>query len=101
MAVKEISLGLATTVQDPGRPGYYHLAIPNSGAIDVPLAPGRPSTYVLSALGSHTVISADMDLIGQIQPITPSRFVDMDIEGAHAARHDLRDILNKLRATLE
>ena len=34
MSVKIISPGLATTVQDLGRPGYYHLGIPVSGAMD-------------------------------------------------------------------
>ncbi|MEQ8659260.1 MAG: allophanate hydrolase, partial [Gammaproteobacteria bacterium] len=26
--------GIATTVQDLGRPGYYHLGFPQSGAMD-------------------------------------------------------------------
>ena len=34
MAIKVISPGLATSVQDLGRPGYYHLGIPISGAMD-------------------------------------------------------------------
>src|SRR5688500_1221309 len=34
MGVKVIAPGLATTVQDLGRPGYYHLGIPVSGAMD-------------------------------------------------------------------
>ncbi len=34
MAIKVKSPGLATTVQDLGRPGYYHLGIPLSGAMD-------------------------------------------------------------------
>lgn len=34
MAVKVIAPGLSTTVQDLGRPGYYHLGIPLSGAMD-------------------------------------------------------------------
>src|SRR3954449_12695023 len=34
MAIKVIAPGLATTVQDLGRPGYYHLGIPLSGAMD-------------------------------------------------------------------
>ena len=32
--IKVIKAGLATTVQDLGRPGYYHLGIPVSGAMD-------------------------------------------------------------------
>ncbi|HKY95405.1 MAG TPA: biotin-dependent carboxyltransferase family protein [Kiloniellales bacterium] len=34
MAVRVLKPGLATTVQDLGRPGYYHLGIPISGAMD-------------------------------------------------------------------
>jgi biotin-dependent carboxylase-like uncharacterized protein len=34
MAIEVIKPGLATTVQDAGRPGYYHLGIPLSGALD-------------------------------------------------------------------
>lgn len=34
MAVKVISPGLATSVQDLGRPGYYHLGIPEGGGMD-------------------------------------------------------------------
>ncbi|MEZ5912494.1 MAG: biotin-dependent carboxyltransferase family protein [Paracoccaceae bacterium] len=34
MAVKVITPGLSTTVQDLGRPGYYHLGIPISGGMD-------------------------------------------------------------------
>ena len=35
-----------------------------------------------------TVISADMDLIGQLQPHTPAKFVEVDLEGALKARRD-------------
>src|SRR5579872_1588963 len=34
MALEILKAGLATTVQDLGRPGYYHLGIPISGAMD-------------------------------------------------------------------
>ncbi len=34
MAIEVIKPGLATSVQDLGRPGYYHLGIPISGAMD-------------------------------------------------------------------
>jgi biotin-dependent carboxylase-like uncharacterized protein len=34
MAIEMIKPGLATSVQDTGRPGYYHLGIPLSGALD-------------------------------------------------------------------
>ncbi len=34
MSVEVLKSGLATTVQDLGRPGYYHLGIPVSGGMD-------------------------------------------------------------------
>jgi allophanate hydrolase subunit 2 len=34
MAIDVVKPGFATTVQDLGRPGYYHLGIPLSGAMD-------------------------------------------------------------------
>lgn len=47
-----------------------------------------------------TVISADMDLIGQLQPNTPSRFRRVTMEEAMQARHDEAARLDKLRAHL-
>ena len=34
MAIEVIKPGLATSVQDAGRPGYYNIGIPISGALD-------------------------------------------------------------------
>src|ERR1700679_4126537 len=34
MAIEIVAPGLATTVQDLGRPGFYHLGIPLSGGMD-------------------------------------------------------------------
>ncbi len=34
MSIEVVKPGLATSVQDLGRPGYYHLGIPLSGALD-------------------------------------------------------------------
>ena len=48
-----------------------------------------------------TVISADMDLIGQLQPNTPTRFVPVDMKTALAARHDRQRLLNEIRAALD
>ena len=31
MAINVLKPGLSTTVQDLGRPGYYHIGIPTSG----------------------------------------------------------------------
>ena len=47
-----------------------------------------------------TVISADMDLIGQLQPHTPTRFVSVDMEGALAARRERHALLDEVRQTL-
>ncbi|MAM13559.1 MAG: allophanate hydrolase [Rhizobiaceae bacterium] len=45
-----------------------------------------------------TVISADMDLIGQLQPHTPTRFVKVDMDAALAARKDRAALIEKIRA---
>ncbi|MBW8636376.1 biotin-dependent carboxyltransferase family protein [Hoeflea sp. WL0058] len=47
-----------------------------------------------------TVISADMDLIGQLQPHTPTRFVKVDMETALAARHDRAAAMNAIREAI-
>ena len=47
-----------------------------------------------------TVISADMDLIGQLQPHTPAKFVSVDLEGALKAREEREAHLHKVRASL-
>jgi allophanate hydrolase subunit 2 len=48
-----------------------------------------------------TVISADMDLIGQMQPHHKVRFVKIDIDRALAARNVERDRLARLRSSLQ
>lgn len=47
-----------------------------------------------------TVISADMDLIAQLQPNNKARFVAVDMEQALAARQEYRARLDRLRAAL-
>ncbi len=47
-----------------------------------------------------TVISADMDLIGQLQPHTASKFVSVDMAAALAARHERQALLDRMRADL-
>src|SRR5438046_6823066 len=44
------------------------------------------------------VISADMDLIGQLQPHTHAKFVSVDLEGALKARAERETHLHKVRA---
>lgn len=36
--IEVLEPGIATTVQDRGRPGFAHLGVPRSGAVDTPLA---------------------------------------------------------------
>ncbi|HEY0121096.1 MAG TPA: biotin-dependent carboxyltransferase family protein [Rhizobium sp.] len=47
-----------------------------------------------------TVISADMDLIGQLQPHTPTRFVEVTMEQALAARAERQALIERMRASL-
>jgi biotin-dependent carboxylase-like uncharacterized protein len=47
-----------------------------------------------------TVIAADMDLIGQLQPNTPVKFVKVDMDQALAARRNRAELLGKLRNAL-
>ncbi len=47
-----------------------------------------------------TVISADMDLIGQMQPHTPTRFVMVDMDAALAARAERAARLQRVREAL-
>ena len=46
------------------------------------------------------VISADMDLIGQLQPHTPVHFVPVTMATALAARAERRAVLNRIREAL-
>jgi allophanate hydrolase subunit 2 len=46
------------------------------------------------------VISADMDLIGQLQPNTPTRFVRVDMPTALEARTDRMRQIDRIRAAL-
>jgi biotin-dependent carboxylase-like uncharacterized protein len=47
-----------------------------------------------------TVISADMDLIGQLQPHTPTKFVKVDMKGALQGRNDRKLIIEQIKAAL-
>jgi allophanate hydrolase subunit 2 len=48
-----------------------------------------------------TVISADMDLIGQLQPNAPVRFVKVKMDQALAARRVRAELLAKTRSSLK
>ncbi len=47
-----------------------------------------------------TVVSADMDLIGQLQPHMPTRFVKVTMEQALQARHDRKAVLDGITSAL-
>ncbi len=47
-----------------------------------------------------TVISADMDLIGQLQPHQPTRFVKVDMETALEARAEQKALAARLKQSL-
>ena len=47
-----------------------------------------------------TVISADMDRIAQMQPNNMARFVEVNMDGALAARAERNRRLQRLRAVL-
>ena len=47
-----------------------------------------------------TVISADMDLIGQMQPNTPTRFVMVDMDEALNARFERSRLIQEIRTAL-
>ena len=75
------------------------------GAIQVPggLEPIVLHRDAVSAGGYFSlgvVISADMDLIGQMQPNLPTRFVKVDLDQALAARADQAKQLERVRAAL-
>jgi biotin-dependent carboxylase-like uncharacterized protein len=47
-----------------------------------------------------TVISADMDLIGQLQPHVPVKFIQVDMDAALGARHDRTAQIEAIRTAL-
>ncbi|WP_426037837.1 biotin-dependent carboxyltransferase family protein [Cypionkella sp. TWP1-2-1b2] len=48
-----------------------------------------------------TIISADMDLIGQLQPHSPARFVEVSLDQALAARHERQAAIARVRSHLQ
>jgi biotin-dependent carboxylase-like uncharacterized protein len=59
MALEILKPGLSTTVQDQGRPGYYHLGIPESGAMD------RLSLAAANLLVGNDVGAAGLEAVFQ------------------------------------
>lgn len=73
--------GLLTTVQDLGRPGYAHLGVPRSGALDAPaltranaLVGNPPSAAGLETTLTGVTLRAETDLTiavtGAVAPVT-------------------------------
>ncbi|MGI9418135.1 MAG: biotin-dependent carboxyltransferase family protein [Geminicoccaceae bacterium] len=48
-----------------------------------------------------TVISADMDLIGQLQPHMPTKFVEVSMNGALDARAERHGLLDRIREAVQ
>lgn len=78
MAIEILKPGLATTVQDAGRPGYYHLGIPLSGALD-------QESFLLA---NWLVGNTDTDAVLECTLLAPELRFDADtliaVTGAHA-----------------
>jgi len=64
-ALTVLEAGLATSVQDAGRPGFAHLGVPRSGALDATMAGvlnrlvGNPDTAALLETAGGLVVRAD------------------------------------------
>ena len=79
---------------------YPHGSIPVPGGAE-PIVLHRDAASGGGYFMLGTVISADMDLIGQLQPHVPTKFVSVDMETALAARHDRQASSAKLREALD
>ena len=73
---------------------YGSIQVPN-GAEPIVLHRDAVSGGGYFMLG--TVVSADMDLIGQLQPNTPTRFVEVEMDAALSARRDRSSMLDRIR----
>lgn len=74
-----VSAGVATTFQDLGRPGWAHVGVPASGAVDrsamtaVNRAVGNPpDAVVLETAGGLTLEAVDRSIIASTRSIAPS-----------------------------
>src|SRR3954463_7339593 len=76
MAIKVVAPGLSTTVQDLGRPGYYHLGIPESGGMD------RYSLIAANLLVGNPAGAAVLEAVFQGPEIRVSRDCFIAVCGA-------------------
>jgi len=72
-AIRVSRAGALTTVQDCGRPGYAHLGVPRSGALDAPahhlanrLVGNPPAAPVLETTLTGVAISAECDVVAAV-----------------------------------
>src|SRR3984957_4601121 len=76
MALEIVKPGLSTTVQDLGRPGYYHLGIPESGGMD------RYSLVAANLLVGNPAGAAVLEVVFQGPEIRFSRDYVIAVCGA-------------------
>ena len=84
MALEILKPGLSTTVQDLGRPGYYHLGIPESGAMD------KFSLAAANLLVGNPEGAAALEAVFQGPEIRFDRDAVVAVCGAHMAAQSRR-----------
>jgi len=85
-AVRIRRAGALTTVQDCGRPGYAHLGVPRSGALDAPahhlanrLVGNPPAAPVLETTLTGVAVSAECDVVAAVTgALAPVRIDGLD-----------------------
>jgi biotin-dependent carboxylase-like uncharacterized protein len=77
MALEILKPGLSTTVQDLGRPGYYHLGIPESGGMD------KSSLAAANLLVGNPEGAAALEAVFQGPEISFDRDAVLAVCGAH------------------
>jgi biotin-dependent carboxylase-like uncharacterized protein len=77
MALEILKPGLSTTVQDLGRPGYYHLGIPESGGMD------KSSLAAANLLVGNPEGAAALEAVFQGPEIRFDRDAVLAVCGAH------------------
>lgn len=77
-AIELVDIGLATTLQDRGRPGYAHLGVPGSGAVDPHLAGlmnrlvgNQDDATLIESCGALTIRALDHVLVATTAEPSP------------------------------
>ncbi len=91
---KSYSTGFQSPDITDGCCPYGSTQVPN-GAEPIVLHRDAVSDGDYFMLGA--AVSADMDLIGQLQPNTPTRFVKVEMDAALSARKDRSAMLDRIR----